>query len=284
MKLSYCGGVGELIWAMTTCLPDLAFTSVKLSQSNSYPHEHHYHGLHHALRYLYKTRSDGLHFWCTSPYLAFTKVLSHHSLDMTRPEINANTTHIYSDSDWATCVKTRHSFTSICMRLASGTIAYKTRFQPTVALSSTEAESMAACDTGKMSLYIRSILWDLNIPQEAATITYKDNDACTAMTDAPKPTPRTRHMDIKYFALRDWVEQDLLHLKRIDTKNNLADPFTKVLQCATFRRHVDFILGHVPPCYSPIYSQLIGTYTDQHTDIDEYVPDSFRTPLCAATA
>jgi hypothetical protein len=43
MKLNYCGGVGELIWAMTTCHPDLDYTSIKLSQSNSCPHEHHYH-------------------------------------------------------------------------------------------------------------------------------------------------------------------------------------------------------------------------------------------------
>jgi hypothetical protein len=106
---------------------------------------------------------------------------------------------------------------------------------------------MAACKAGKMSIYICSVLWDLNIPQEAATITYEDNNACTATANAQKPTPRTRHMDIKYFALRDWVEQDLIHLERINTKINLADPFTKTLQCASFHCHVDFILGHVPP-------------------------------------
>ncbi len=54
--------------------------------------------------------------------------------------------------------------------------SYKTKFQPTVALSSTEAKFMAACIAGKMCLYIRSILWDLHVPQEAATITYEDND------------------------------------------------------------------------------------------------------------
>jgi hypothetical protein len=135
-----------------------------------------------------------------------------------------------------------------------------------------------------MSLYIGSVLWDLNIPQEAATIIYEDNAACTPMADAQKPTPRTRHMDIKYFALCDWVEQDLLILERIETNINLADPFTKTLQCASFHRHVDFILGHVPPHHSPMYTQLIGTYTDQHLIIDKHVPSSFTTPLCAAAA
>ena len=65
---------------------------------------------------------------------------------------------------------------------------------------------------------------------------------------------------------------------------NLADPFTKTLQHASFHRHVDFILGHVPSFYSPVYTQLFGTYTDQHLDIDEYVPGSFTTPLCMAAA
>ena len=53
-------------------------------------------------------------------------------------------------------------------------------------------------DTGKMILFVRSILWDLDIPQEAATILYEDNDACTVMGNAQKPTPRTRHIDIGF--------------------------------------------------------------------------------------
>ncbi len=69
MHLSYRSGIGKLIWAMTTCCPDLAYTSVKLSQSNSCPHEHHYHGLRHALKYLYTTRDNVLYFWRTSPLL-----------------------------------------------------------------------------------------------------------------------------------------------------------------------------------------------------------------------
>ena len=143
---------------------------------------------------------------------------------------------------------------------------------------------MAACEAEKMSIYIRSVLWDLNIPQEAATITYEDNNACTAMANAQKPTPLTQHMDIKYFALCDWIEQDLTCLEWIDKKINLANSFTKPLQCTSFHCHVDFILGHVPHQYSHVYSKLIGIYTDQHMDLDEYVPVSFTTPLCAAAA
>jgi hypothetical protein len=49
MQVKYCGGIGKLIWAMTTCRPDLAFASVKLSQSNTTPAKHHFHGLKPAI-------------------------------------------------------------------------------------------------------------------------------------------------------------------------------------------------------------------------------------------
>ncbi len=55
---------------------------------------------------------------------------------------------------------------------------------------------MAAYDAGKMFLFVRSILWDLGIPQEVATLLYEDNDACTAMGNVQKPTPWTQHIDI----------------------------------------------------------------------------------------
>lgn len=96
------------------------------------------------------------------------------------------------------------------LRLAGGPICYKAKLQPTVAMSSTEAEYMMASDAGGACLYVRSILWDLNVPQDAATFLYEDNDAATAMANAGKPTPRSRHMDIKYYALQQWCEQDLL--------------------------------------------------------------------------
>jgi hypothetical protein len=80
------------------------------------------------------------------------------------------------------------------------------------------------------------------------------------MGNAQKPTPRTRHIDIKYFALCDWIKRDLLLLKRIDTSINPTDHLTKTLSRILFHRHADFLLGHVPPKYSPVYRHAITTY------------------------
>jgi hypothetical protein len=155
MHIKYRGDVGKFIWAMTTCRPDIAFTSVKFSQSNSAPAEHHYHGLKHAICYLYITQTDGIYFRRTHPQLDLLEgplppvnSNKHDLLLDDRPGHNALIAVAYGDSDWANCVKTRHLFSGICIQLAGGTIAYKTKFQPTVALSLAEAEFMAACDVG----------------------------------------------------------------------------------------------------------------------------------------
>ncbi len=111
MQITYCCGVGELMWAMTTTRPDLAFASIKLSQANSALDEHHYHGWKHALKYLYSTRDDGIYFWRTAPCLAFPKgplpTINSNKQDLilnNQPKHDANTLHAYADLDLATCV------------------------------------------------------------------------------------------------------------------------------------------------------------------------------------
>jgi hypothetical protein len=67
MHIKYKGGARKVIWAITTCRPDIAFTSMKLSQSNLAPTVHRFHGLKHAICYVYIMHNEGIYFWCTSP-------------------------------------------------------------------------------------------------------------------------------------------------------------------------------------------------------------------------
>ena len=94
--------------------------------------------------------------------------------------------------------------------MAGAAVLYKTEFQDSVALSSTETKFIAASDDSIFSLYFRSIMEDLQLPQEKATVIYKDNHCAYLMADAGQPTPRTKHIETCYFALLDWVERDLV--------------------------------------------------------------------------
>jgi hypothetical protein len=111
-----------------------------------------------------------------------------------------------SNADWASCTHTRQSFTGSLIKLEGAAVAYKTKLQDSIATLSMESEFMAALDLAKMLLYVCSIIWDLNVPQEEASKLYEDNDACTAMANAQKPMTCTWHIDICYNVLCEWVE------------------------------------------------------------------------------
>ena len=118
-----------------------------------------------------------------------------------------------------------------------------------MALSSTEAEFIAACEAAKIILYIRSILDDINIRQDSATTLFEDNQGALLMANSGQPTKRTRHMDTKHFALQQWVDQDLLSLEWIDTADNESDGMTKNLGRTLFYRHMEYLMGKIVPEY-----------------------------------
>ncbi len=74
------------------------------------------------------------------------------------------------------------------------------------------------------------------------------------------------------------MERDLILLERIDKSINIADHLTKILSRIPFHQHADYLLGHVPPKYSPVYQQAISTYSCNFWDIEQYVPETFTTP------
>jgi hypothetical protein len=75
-----------------------------------------------------------------------------------------------------------------------------------------------------------------------------------------------------------------MYLECIDTMINMSDHLKKGLSWALFHQHADFLLGHVPLVYSPIYKSLFGMYTNHHVDVDTFVPSLFTTPMTAAAA
>ena len=93
------------------------------------------------------------------------------------------------------------------------------------------------------------MLNNLGIHQDTATPLFEDNEDAIAMANASRPTRRTRHMDIKHFALMDWVATDQLVLMSISTHDNPADGLTKSLGPHLFRRHSATLLGKRKPIY-----------------------------------
>ena len=131
--------------------------------------------------------------------------------------------------------------------LAGAALFCKTRCQPTVALSSTEAEFAAAADAGKAALYLRSILQELGVEQLLPTVIYEDNNGARLMTNAQQPTRRTRHVELKQFAVLQWVEDEQILFGDIGTAHNISDSLTKQTGRTKFHQHHDILMGRLRP-------------------------------------
>lgn len=203
MQINYCQVIGLWIWPMIKCRPDISFHISKLSQSLANPAKEHYEAIKHVSQYLAMTIEDGLYFWRDEPRMDLPvgpwpstypdNYQYHLDLNALHPLL-----HAYSDSDLASCRKTRNAITGGIIMLAGAAVGYKTKFQKAVALSSTEAEWVAACEVGKMILYFCSLLEDLGHPQQDATVMFEDNRGALFMANAQQASTRTRHIDIKH--------------------------------------------------------------------------------------
>ena len=200
------------------------------------PAKIHYSTLKDVYRYLKATMNKGIYFWRKEPRTDLpirpTLVCKNDSNynDTTIIQCQKNYAQILAavvDSDHAGDVKHRKLVSGIVIKLAGGAVLYRTIYQQAIAHSSTKAEFVAACDVGKYILYLRSLLEEIGLRQEDATVLCEDNHGALLMTKAQKPIKRTRHMDLKYFGLQEWVQRDLLILHRINTADNYADVMTK---------------------------------------------------------
>jgi len=257
MKFNYRQALGEILYAMVTCRPDISISVTKLSQYSQNPAEIHYIALKNVFRYLRSTKGDGLVFWrkqiCQQASIKnqiFPTMYSDPIVqkEMCKKEISENSKLIgFVDSDWAGDTSHRRSMTGMAILFGGTVIAYKSRIQKTIALSSTEAEFMAACDAGKTILYLRTILEEMGVEQHEATVLYEDNQGALMMANAQQPTRRTRHLETATFAIQDWVARDLVDLHYVESSKNSSDGMTKPLARILFYKHFDVLMGRRVP-------------------------------------
>ncbi|KAE9058141.1 hypothetical protein PF007_g31403 [Phytophthora fragariae] len=112
-------------------------------------------------------------------------------------------------------------------------VAWRSTFQKTVALSSTEAEYMALSDCVKECVWMRRLL--IGAEQVGATVIYEDNQGAMALAKNVGYQARTKNIDIRYHFIREKVVSNELELEYMDTKNQLADFMTMGLSSKTLR-------------------------------------------------
>ena len=107
--------------------------------------------------YLAATIDEGIYNWREKPVECLPEgPLSRLHSDNHKLETNPSASSCLKglvDSDWAADTIKRKSISRIIIMFAGGCIAYKSKYQDVIALSTTEAEFVAACDAGKIILF-----------------------------------------------------------------------------------------------------------------------------------
>jgi hypothetical protein len=246
---SYRGLLGELIYAYVVCRLDIGYAITLLARFSAAPAKIHYQALRRVAIYLRHTADWSLIYWRPKPCLAFEPG-SHTALpsDPSLPRFPSASSPLeltgFVDASHATCLRTRRSVTGFCLCLAGAAVAYKTKVQPTVATSSTEAELIAAVHAAKVTKYLRTVLRELGFPPTGPTILHEDNQAAINMINASRPTERARHIDIQHFAIQEWRQRGDIIMQHLPGIINPADQLTKNLGWILHSRHARRSMGH----------------------------------------
>ena len=224
----YRGIVGSLGYLVNMTRPDLAWSYSELSKYVQYPGQEHMDAANHVLRYLRGTYDQAIIY--------------------TRSDKAADVLWGWVDSDWAADLDSRRSHTGYVLMLTGGAISWKSRRQDCVSLSTSEAEYVAASQCGQEVLYLREILRDFGFVQTIPTEVYEDNLACVAMSENPVRRKFSRHIDIRYYFVRDLVAHGVMKLVPLRTHNMVADQLTKSLPAPALVKHRDVMIGRVPFC------------------------------------
>ena len=249
MGFSYRQCIGELIYALTICRVDISIAVITLSQHSINLAQIHYKAVKHIFLYLNATKKIGLTYWRTQqqidlPYSPDPITISDNN-ELRKFDQQYNALEIVGacDATWASNRLHRRSMGGIVMMLAGAAIYYRTRLQPTVAQSSTEAEFTNMADARKAALYLKWILEELDIIMDNPTPIHADDQVAIRMASAQQPTRRTQHVKMKHFVILQWTNDKFINFIDTKTDENYSDSLSKPTARTKFYEHTDIFMG-----------------------------------------
>ena len=206
--------IGRLIY-LTHSRLDITYAVGSLSRFMHKPSKHHLGAARRILRYLGGSKEYGIWFRKNDKFC------------------------LYTDSDWAGSVDDRRSTSGHCFLIGTAAVSWSSKKQATVALSSTEAEYVAATTSACQAIWLRRLLSDLGEEQEHATSILCDSRSAVQLSRNPVFHCRTKHIEIKHHFVRELIEKGEVVLESCRTEEQVADLMTKSLPLS---KHDEFCL------------------------------------------
>ncbi|GJU22231.1 putative RNA-directed DNA polymerase [Tanacetum coccineum] len=203
--------IGSLRYLINT-RPDLSYSVGLVSKFMQSPRESHYAAVKKILRYLKGTTGYGLKY---------------------RKGGNGKICG-YSDSSHASDIEDRRGTTRMVFYYSQNPVTWASHKQQTVALSSCEAEFMAATAAACQALWLRNMVSFLTGEEAQRVQLLVDNQSAIALMKNPVFHGRSKHIDTKYHFIREWVERDQVYVEHVSGDLQKADILTKALPRVKF--------------------------------------------------
>ena len=206
--------IGSIMYAMLGTRPDIAFAVTRLSKFASNPSQQHLNYARYILKYLQGTKEYALCYDGASNSGLIA----------------------YSDPDWAEDRDDRHSTSGFIFMMANCVVSWASRRQPTVSLSSTEAEYKAASDTCRQLAWLRNFGGELGDNMTAPTPLCLDNQGSIFLAVNPAVDRRTKHIEIRYHFIREFYKSGETDIFYVASEDQLADQLTKNLPFSSIEK------------------------------------------------
>ena len=167
------------------------------------------------------------------------------------------------DSDFAGDPVSRKSTTGLVAQIANHTVKSGLTLQSLTALSVGEVEFYAVVKGGQVGLSLRSMYQDLGTPMKIEI--QSDSSTANSLTDRLGAGQRTKHIDTRYFWIKERVQDGDLSIKKVLTAKNCADVGTMPVSASAQQQHCKFLQDW--------YSTDHGSHTPLHDEGDEPMMD-----------
>ncbi|GJT09948.1 ribonuclease H-like domain, reverse transcriptase, RNA-dependent DNA polymerase [Tanacetum coccineum] len=207
----YRSMIGCLMY-LTASRPDIMFAVCLCARFQVTPKVSHLHAVKRIFRYLKHQPKLGLWYPKDSPF-----------------HLEA-----FSDSDYAGDNHDRRSTSGGCQYLGRRLVSWQCKKQTIVAISSTEAEYVAAASCCAQVLWMQNQLLDYGFNFMNTEI-HIDNESTICIVKNPVFHSKTKHIQIRHHFIRDCYEQRLINVVKVHTDDNVADLLTKGFDLARFK-------------------------------------------------
>eukprot|EP00253_Pinus_taeda_P036535 PITA_36535 len=214
-RVPHASVIDSFMYAMVCTRQNISHAVGVLSRFMSKPGKEHWTGVKRVFRYLRGTSDYGLYY-------------------QGRPGLDTVLDFRgFIDVDWVGDLDQRRSTSGYVFNLFGGAVSWMSKKQFVVALSTIEAEYMAATHASKEAVWLQRFCSSMGLVQGAIRIDY-DSQSAIFLAKNPAYHSKTKYIDVQYHFVRDMIEDKKVLLVKVDTLKNIADALTKSVSSEKF--------------------------------------------------